>query len=338
MPPEDPVGPTSGRFEGPDAERWTGDDDPEPAGPRLRGDAAATRPVHLEGDGPSVLGVSRLSRAPWLSPPAEALYRRIARSAELDETSEFLVVPAARGLTTRFLSEVSGAAGAGVDPSVELAQDAAERVRSAGLSARLHFDHAPLTDLPYQDEVFDFAIGEIGIGASGDPAGAIREMVRVVKPMGGVALLQLVWTRQLDPVRAESLVRMLGVRPMLLVEWKQMLRDAGVVELTVEDLTDAAAAPRQPLLGVAGLVDFVSLRDRGSVLYRAWRRWGWTGVWEAVLHGSEVRHLIARERVLGLALIRGTKWRGTGHTRDGAEAAGESDGAARAGDETSTGS
>ena len=103
---------------------------------------------------------------------------------------------------------------------------------------------------------------------------------------------------------------MLGVRPLLLVEWKQLMRDAGAVELHVEDLSDAMAAPRQPLLGVAGLIDFYSLRDRTGVLLRAWRRWGWRGVRETLRHGKDIRHLIARERVVGLALIRGTKWRG----------------------------
>ena len=302
-----------GRSGGPDAQPASDVADPAPTGPDAGADAPGVepRPSAFEIGHPSVLGISRLSRRPFLSPAAEALYRRIARLAEIDHESEFLLAPSARGLTTRFLAEVSGASGAGVDPNEELTADATERARTAGLAGRLHYDRAPIVDLPYQDDVFDFAMGELGLGASGDPAAAVSELVRVVKPMGTVALLQLVWTQQLDGSRAESLVRMLGVRPMLLVEWKQMLRDAGAVELHVEDLTDAAVAPRQPLLGIAGLVDFYSLRDRFGVLYRAWRRWGWSGVWEAVLHGNEVRRLIAHERVLGLALIRGTKWRGT---------------------------
>lgn len=288
--------------------------------------APPDRPPPLESDEPSVLGVSRLSRMPYLSSAAQALYRRIARTAELTPEGEFLLAPSARGLTTRFLARVSGASGAGVDPSVELTEHAAAVARAAGLGARLHFDAAPLDDLPYQDEVFDFAMGELGLGASGDPAAAVRELVRVVKARGTVALIQLVWTRQLEPDRAEALVRKLGVRPMLLVEWKQMLRDAGAVELHVEDLTDAAATPQQPLLGVAGLVDFFSLRDRTGVLYRAWRRWGWNGMWDVVLHGNEVRHLIARERVLGLALIRATRWRGSGDaTRAAPDSTGPTD-------------
>ena len=271
--------------------------------------AGDTPPGVLTAGYPSILWVSRLSKRPFLSPAAETLYRRIARLAELAPGTEFLVVPAARGLTTRFLSQVSGAAGVGADPNPAIADDAAARGRDDGFRANVHFDVAPLGDLPYQDDVFDFAMGELGLGASGDPAGAVRELVRVVKPMGTVALLQLVWTRQMEPVRRESIVRMLGVRPLLLVEWKQMLRDAGAVELHIEDITNAVATPRQPLLGVAGMIDFYSLRDRFAVLGRAWRRWGWRGVRETLRQGRELRQLIGHERVVGLALIRGTKWK-----------------------------
>ena len=263
---------------------------------------------------PSILWVSRLSHRPFLAPGAEALYRRIAREAELGPASEFLLVPAARGLTTRFISQVSGASGVGADPNPSLANDATARGRDAGFSAAVHFDVAPLTDLPYQDGIFDFAMGELGLGASGDVAGAVRELVRVVKPMGTVALLQLVWTRQMEPARREEIVRMLGVRPMLLVEWKQMLRDAGAVELHVEDLTEAAVSPRLPLLGVAGFIDFYSLRDRTGVLVRAWRRWGWRGVRETLRQARELRKLIGGERIIGLALVRATRWRGAAAT------------------------
>lgn len=264
---------------------------------------------------PSILWMSRLSRRPFLTPGAEALYRRIAREADLGPGREFLLLPAARGLTTRFLSQVTGASGVGADPNPSIADDATARGLQAGFSANVHFDTAVLTDLPYQDDVFDFAMGELGLGAIDDPATAVRELVRVVKPLGTVALLQPVWTRQMEPARRDEIVRMLGVRPMLLVEWKQMLREAGAVELHVEDLTEAALSPRQPLLGVAGLIDYGSLRDRAGVLVRAWRRWGWRGVREALRHGAELRNLITRDRVLGLALIRGTKWKAASGVR-----------------------
>lgn len=305
MPSERPIG--SARDPGPPADAADAARKAESARHSAEQDPPLT-PL-IEASTPSVLGVARLSRRPYLSDAAEGLYRSIARTVELGPGQEFVLAPCGRGVTTQFLASVSGADGAGIDPDPAMVEAAQERARDANMLAALHFDEAPLTDLPYQDDVFDFAMGEIAIGASRDPARAVAELVRVTKPMGTIMLLQLVWTRQLEPMQRDALVRQLGVKPVLLVEWKQMLRDAGVVELHVDDLTDDAVAPREPLLGVAGLADFIHLRDRMGVAYRAWQRWGWLGAWESILNGTEVRNLIQKERVLGLSLVRGTKWR-----------------------------
>ena len=55
-------------------------------------------------------------------------------------------------------------------------------------------------------------------------------------------------TGNVDADRKEQLVQHLGARPMLLVEWKQLLRDAGVVDLHVEDWSDYAS-PFRPSMG-----------------------------------------------------------------------------------------
>ncbi len=196
---------------------------------------------------------------------------------------------------------LEGAGVTGVDPDAERIERAEERARARVMPLHLTYQQGPLDDLPHETAVFDAAIGEPVLSSAADPEIAVAELVRVTKPMGTVVLLQPTWSSEIPAATRELLVERLGLRPHFLVEWKQMLRDAGAVALHIEDLTDAAAAPDQPLLGVAGLVDFYSLRDPFGVLLRAWRRWGWSGVWEAVLHGNEVRRLIARERVLGLA-------------------------------------
>ena len=59
--------------------------------------------------------------------------------------------------------------------------------------------------------------------------------------MGAVVLLQLTWSSEISPAARALLVERLGMRPHLLMEWKQMLRDAGVVDLQVQDWTDEAA-------------------------------------------------------------------------------------------------
>lgn len=268
---------------------------------------AATGAALLE-DQPTVLGLARLSRRPGLAPGEENAYRRIAQLVELGPQTEFLVAPCGRGLTAQFLSELTEASGSGTDPDAELIAAAAERTRDAGLAERLHFDSGDLTDLPYKDDIFDLVIGDVGLAASSEPARVVTELVRVARPMGDIVLLQPVWNRAPAAARRDALVERLGVRPRLLVEWKQMLREAGIVELFVEDLVDAAN-PWQPLLGVAGSTDLPSARDRVHLLYRAWRQWGWRGLTQSIAGGQELRRLVTRDRLLGLALIKGTKWR-----------------------------
>ena len=40
---------------------------------------------------------------------------------------------------------------------------------------------------------------------------------------------------------------------------------------------------------------------------RAWRHWGWRGVWTALSRERAVHNLLTRERILGLDLVRGRK-------------------------------
>ncbi len=267
-------------------------------------------PVHPVA-GPSMLDLIRLSANPVFPPGGEALYREIASLVDLQPGQEVLSAACGRGVSIMHLVTSAAAHGAGVDPDPTLVREAESRAREAGLSDKVHFQAAPLDDLPYKDEIFDVAIGELGLAATVDPARAVRELARVTKPMGSVVLVQLIWTGHVEPERRESLVEYLGARPMILVEWKQMLREAGVVELVAEDWSDRPssfrAAARTPFPDFA---EIFTLREKVAILRRAMQRWGWRGVRGAVIREQEVHHLLTSERVLGLSLIKGTKWHG----------------------------
>lgn len=256
---------------------------------------------------PTILGLARLGRYRPRTAGGLELYRHIARMIELGPELEFMVAPCGRGGTVQFLVESTDAAGAGVDPDRGSIEAANAHALEARLSERLHFEQGRLDDLPYQDEVFDAVIGEIGVAATEDPAAVIRELVRVTKPMGTVVLIQFTWTGNVSAERKEELIEMLGVRPLLLVEWKQLLRAAGVVDLYVEDWSDPRPAAQQPW-PLGGTVDANLLMGRIGLLFRAWRRWGWRGFWLAVRAGHEMRALLTQERILGLTVIKGTKW------------------------------
>ncbi len=257
--------------------------------------------------GPSMLDLVRLSRTPVFPPGGEELYRKIALLTEMAEGQEVLDCACGRGISTLFLVSHYGVEGAGVDPDPVLVRQAEERARAIGSEHRTSFQVASLDNLPYRDGIFDVTIGEIGLGATVDPAAAIREMARVTRPLGSVVLVQLIWTGNVDPGRREILVEYLGARPLILVEWKQHLRDAGVVDLMVEDWSDAPT-PFRPQTPFPDFARIFSLRERLAILRRAHRRWGWRGVRGAVVREREIHRLLTQERVLGLSLIKGTRW------------------------------
>lgn len=258
------------------------------------------------GDDVSAVGLTRLSQRLSFPPGEEALYRSILRLVDLGPDDEFVVAPCGRGAGALFLAESTGAAGAGSDPDQVMVGVANRRARSARLAGRLHFDTAPPDDLPYQDAVFDVTLGAMELSATGDPASAVRELVRVTRPGGTIVLVQLVWTRKADPESAEDLVQRLGIRPRLVMEWKQLLLDAGVTDLMVEDWSDAASPQRQPSV-LEGLGELFTVRGKLELLPRAWRRWGWKGVRAVLSREDRLRQLLKEERVLGVSLLKGTR-------------------------------
>lgn len=255
---------------------------------------------------PSAVGLTRLSNRLSFPPGGEALYRSILRLVDLSESSEFLLVPCGRGRSTLFLAESTGAAGAGADPDAELVAVASDRAKSENLAGRVHFEQAPPDELPYQDAVFDLVLGEIELGAARDPEAAVRELARVTKPGGTVVMVQLVWLRALPMERREDLVERLGTRPLMVVEWKQMLRESGVGDLHVEDWSDPASSRSRPSV-LGGLSELFTARGQLRLLPRAWQRWGWRGVWAVLSKERELRRLLEEERVLGVGLIKGTR-------------------------------
>ncbi|GAC1516290.1 MAG: hypothetical protein NVS1B4_10510 [Gemmatimonadaceae bacterium] len=246
----------------------------------------------------------------------EELYREVADLTGAAPGVEVLVSGCGDGVTTEWLATRTGASVTGVDPDAGRIECAERRARSGEHAASLTYTHAPLDDLPHETAVFDVAIGEPGLAASRDPGRCVAELVRVTKPMGSVVLLQPTWTSESAEATRALLAERLGLRPQLVMAWKQMMRDASVVDLQVQDWTTGRGASRRSGR-MPAIAPTLTWQQKLSQVGRRWRG-GERGRELSGGHGSDGRDVVAsesdlirelaRERALGFLLIKGVKW------------------------------
>lgn len=255
-----------------------------------------------------MLDLVRLSPRPLFPPGGQDLYRQIALLTEMGEDDEVLDVASGPGISLEYFVREYGVHGSGVERDSRLVEQAEARARDAGLATQLQFQTGSYDALPYRDGVFDVAIGELGLAGDCTPADAVRELVRVTKPGGTVVLVQLVWKALVDEHREQVLSEHLGTRPLMLVEWKRFLKDAGVVGLHAEDWADEKSSFRSRTpMPFPDFAEIFTMSEKVGILRRAWRRWGWRGVRAVLEREREIHRLLTRERILGLDLIKGRK-------------------------------
>jgi len=255
-----------------------------------------------------MLDLVRLARRPAFPPGGVELYRQIGLLTGMQEGWDVGVIACGLGLTVEYFAREWGVEAHGVDEDPRVIEEAEERVRAAGLLARAHFQQAPVDALPFRDGIFDVTIAELGLTARAEPEAAVRELTRVTRPGGQVVLVQPVWKAPVEAARRAVLSEHLGTRPLMLVEWKRLLREAGLTDLHVEDWTDDETAFRPHVSKpFPDFAELFSLRQKLGILVRAYRVWGWRGVWTAVQREREVHRLLTRERILGLDLIKAVR-------------------------------
>ena len=96
------------------------------------------------------------------------------------------------GLESMLLARAVGPAGhvTGLDLSPAFLAHAEELVADAGLSERVSFREGDVRNLPFEDDVFDWAWSVDLVGyAPLEPLPLVQELARVVRPSGSVAIL-----------------------------------------------------------------------------------------------------------------------------------------------------
>ncbi len=257
---------------------------------------------------PSMLDLVHLSHRPLFPPGGVDICRQIALLTGMKKGDEVLVIPSGLSVTLEHFAREYRVVGSGVEDDPILLARAEERLRVIGMLERVHVQAGEMDGLPFRDDIFDVVIAELGLTSRVSAESAVAEMVRVAKPGASVVLVQAVWKAPVDPVRREILSQHLGCRPLMVVEWKRLLRDAGVEGLHTEDWSDEETAFRPQI--TKPFPDFSELftfREKLGILRRARQRWGWVAVGTALARVREVHKLLTQERVLGLDLVMGLK-------------------------------
>ncbi len=125
-------------------------------------------------------------------PLRERMIRDAVAALALPAGSRGLDAGCGVGLPAIILAEAIGPQGrvVGLDLSAPLLARGEELARDAGLAERVSFERGDVNDLPFDDDAFDWAWSADCVGYYREtPFPALRELVRVVKPKGTVALL-----------------------------------------------------------------------------------------------------------------------------------------------------
>ncbi|MDY6958864.1 MAG: class I SAM-dependent methyltransferase [Halobacteriota archaeon] len=126
------------------------------------------------------------------APLQDPIMRSAIEELNLKEGSRGLDVGCGIGLQVMMLAEAVGDKGhvTGLDISSEFLTYAEEISKKKGLSDRTAFLEGSMEDLPFDDDTFDWAWSANCVGYNPhEPIPLVKELKRVVKPKGTVALI-----------------------------------------------------------------------------------------------------------------------------------------------------
>ena len=121
----------------------------------------------------------------------ESTLRAMIKALRLPEGSRGLDAGCGIGLQCLLLVKEVGLTGhvTGLDLSTDMLDYGRELVKDAGLSEQISFQEGDVTNLPFDNNVFDWVWSADCVGyGPWQPLASLKEMVRVVKPGGIVAI------------------------------------------------------------------------------------------------------------------------------------------------------
>ena len=126
------------------------------------------------------------------NPLMEPVYKDVIRAMEFPPGSRGLDVGCGIGLQAILLTDAVGPEGhvTGVDITPEFLAHAKKKAEMAGLSDMVSFKLGDMNELPFDDNTFDWLWSANCVGyPAREPLPLLKELTRVVKPGGEIAIL-----------------------------------------------------------------------------------------------------------------------------------------------------
>jgi len=171
-----------------------------------------------------------------LHPGGLELTARLAEVAHLTSDSRVLDIASGRGTTAIFLAQRYLCSIVGIDLSPVSTSLAAKRVQDKGVAQKVTFAMADAECLPFGDSTFDAVISECAFSLLPDKTTGAREIVRVLKPGGKLAISDVVLQFPLSPeLKTQVFFDSCFSRAETLEGYKKIFSRAGLVEDIIED-------------------------------------------------------------------------------------------------------
>ncbi len=168
------------------------------------------------------------------------LYAAAREIGELPDGARVLDVPVGGGVALRGLRPGSHLHYVAADISPTMLSRALDVARKRGVEEQVTTTIADVGDLPFEDGSFDLVVSFTGLHVFPDPQGAIREMVRVLKPGAAISGSAL-FTGHFHGLRKRyELVHAVGRRAHVLgpmctaADARRWLVEAGAIDVRLE--------------------------------------------------------------------------------------------------------
>ncbi len=171
-----------------------------------------------------------------LHPGGLDLSARLAQAARINPGSLVLDIASGRGTTACFLAKQHNCHVIGMDLSVLTASLAGKKVKTEALSQKIGFAAADAEHLPFADSSFDVVISECSFSLFPHKDSAAKEIARVLKPGGRLAITDVFLKNPLSrDLKTRALFDCCFSGAETLEAYKEIFENAGLAEHIVED-------------------------------------------------------------------------------------------------------